>query len=93
MATLADKFDWPHHVAATRCLLAMTIVDKIVLTVGAAYTVGVLAESPVGVSVWQILFALMSKYIVHPLTDPLAADVNRGLLHLTKLKDYIVGNA
>ena len=65
-ATLVDHFGWSHTDAAKTCLLILSIMNTCVLTVGAVYSVGILAERPAGLDVWQILCALVIMYISQP---------------------------
>ena len=65
-ATLVDHFGWSRHVEAKTCLLILSVMNTCVLTVGAVYSIGILAERPAGLDVWQILFALFMMYITQP---------------------------
>ncbi len=58
------------------------------LTVGVVYYVGILAERPAGLDVWQILCALVSMYV----SQPVLRSGESGMHHLRLLKELIVGN-
>jgi len=83
-----DHFGWSHHDAAKNCLLVLSVVNTCVLTVGVVYYVGILAERPAGLDVWQILCALVSMYV----SQPVLRSGESGMHHLRLLKELIVGN-
>lgn len=87
-ATLVDHFGWSHSDAAKTCLLILSIMNTCVLTVGAVYSVGILAERPAGLDVWQILCALVIMYI----SQPVLRAGESGMGHLRRLKQLIIGN-
>ena len=60
-------FGWDHVDAVKLEVLVITITNICVLMVGAMYSVGMLAERPAGLGVWQILCALLSTLSIYML--------------------------
>ena len=87
-ATVVDHFGWSQKDAAKTCLLLLSIVNTCVLTVGVVYSVGIMAERPAGLDVWQILCALATMYV----SQPVLRAGESGMRHLRRLKQLIIGN-